>query len=230
MRPELDADPVHPVQLLGRRPQGAAVRRGALPRHQADGAGLSRQQQARTRAHAPRLAAPARSAGAAEAAGSPAPARSRCPNGCTTATARATTCGGSRRSALSMPSVVGPYTSVNCTLSLQSSTLRVSPLLANGVYARDTSQDDDRFVDYFGTDRRDRHQQRHQRQRHVRDQPARRALPAVRRRRRDQHLDAVAAERSCGRSTTRPSPTSSCTSATPRARPAIRSARRRPRN
>ncbi len=33
---------------------------------------------------------------------------------------------------LSMPSVVGPYTSVNCTLSLQSSTMRISPLLANG--------------------------------------------------------------------------------------------------
>ena len=49
-----------------------------------------------------------------------------------------------------MPSVVGPYTSINCTVSLQSSTLRVSPLLANGVYARDTTQDDDRFVDYFG--------------------------------------------------------------------------------
>lgn len=51
---------------------------------------------------------------------------------------------------LSLPSVVGPYTGVNCTLSLQSSSLRVSPLLANGVYARDTTQDDIRFVDYFG--------------------------------------------------------------------------------
>ena len=28
--------------------------------------------------------------------------------------------------------------------------MRVSPLLANGKYARDTTQDDDRFVDYFG--------------------------------------------------------------------------------
>jgi hypothetical protein len=34
-------------------------------------------------------------------------------------------------------------------LSLQSSTLRVSPLLNGGVYARDTAQDDIRFVDYF---------------------------------------------------------------------------------
>jgi hypothetical protein len=52
---------------------------------------------------------------------------------------------------MSVPSVVGPYTSLNCTLSLQSSTVRVSPLLANGVYARDTSGDDNRFVDFFGS-------------------------------------------------------------------------------
>ena len=52
---------------------------------------------------------------------------------------------------VSVPSVVGPYTSVNCTVSLQSSTVRTSPLLAGGVYARDTTQDDDRFVDYFGS-------------------------------------------------------------------------------
>ncbi len=52
--------------------------------------------------------------------------------------------------ALSIPSVVGPYTGVNCTLTLQSSTLRVSPLLANGAYARG-GQDDIRFVDYFGS-------------------------------------------------------------------------------
>jgi Tc toxin complex TcA C-terminal TcB-binding domain len=52
--------------------------------------------------------------------------------------------------ALSIPSVVGPYASVNCTLSLQASSLRVSPLLANGAYVRDPSQDDTRFVDYFG--------------------------------------------------------------------------------
>ena len=51
---------------------------------------------------------------------------------------------------LSVPSVVGPYTSLNCELSLQSSTVRVSPLLASGKYARDTTQADDRFADYFG--------------------------------------------------------------------------------
>jgi Tc toxin complex TcA C-terminal TcB-binding domain len=52
--------------------------------------------------------------------------------------------------AVSLPSVVGSFTSVNCTLSLQSSTVRVSPLLNGGVYARDTTPNDPRFVDYFG--------------------------------------------------------------------------------
>jgi hypothetical protein len=52
--------------------------------------------------------------------------------------------------ALSIPSVVGPYTGINCKLSLQSSSVRVSSLLANGAYGRNTNQDDDRFVDYFG--------------------------------------------------------------------------------
>ena len=51
--------------------------------------------------------------------------------------------------ALSLPSVVGPYTTVNCTLMLQSSTVRTSPLLSGGSYARQGS-DDTRFVDYFG--------------------------------------------------------------------------------
>jgi hypothetical protein len=48
--------------------------------------------------------------------------------------------------AVSIPSVVGPYTNVNCTLSLLRSTLRISPV---GDYARDPS-DDARFVDYTG--------------------------------------------------------------------------------
>jgi hypothetical protein len=51
--------------------------------------------------------------------------------------------------ALSMPSVVGPYTSVNCTLSLLRSTLRKSPLPKDNEYARQ-GQDDDRFVNYIG--------------------------------------------------------------------------------
>ncbi len=51
--------------------------------------------------------------------------------------------------ALSIPSVVGPYTSVNCSISLQASQLRVSPLLTNNGYAR-MGDDDPRFQDYFG--------------------------------------------------------------------------------
>ncbi len=53
--------------------------------------------------------------------------------------------------ALSVPAVVGPYTSVNCTLALQSSTVRISSQLANGVYGRDPANPDPRFVDYFGS-------------------------------------------------------------------------------
>lgn len=52
--------------------------------------------------------------------------------------------------ALSLPSVVGPYTNVSCTLALQSSTVRISSLLEDGVYGRDPSNEDDRFQDYFG--------------------------------------------------------------------------------
>lgn len=48
--------------------------------------------------------------------------------------------------ALSIPSVAGPYTSVNCTLSLLKSSLRKSSL---GQYERQGSEDD-RFVDYIG--------------------------------------------------------------------------------
>jgi hypothetical protein len=53
--------------------------------------------------------------------------------------------------ALSLPIVVGPYASVNCMLALQASSVRTSALLANGVYGRNPTQDDDRFVDYFGS-------------------------------------------------------------------------------
>jgi hypothetical protein len=49
--------------------------------------------------------------------------------------------------ALSIPSVVGPYTSVNCTLSLLRSSLRKSPI--GDDYARKGSEDE-RFVDYIG--------------------------------------------------------------------------------
>lgn len=50
---------------------------------------------------------------------------------------------------LSIPCVTGPYTSVNCTLSLLKSTIRHSPLLKGGVYIREGSEDG-RFKDYFG--------------------------------------------------------------------------------
>ena len=55
--------------------------------------------------------------------------------------------------AVSVPSVVGPTTSLNLTATLQSSTIRVSPLTGSGAaggYAR-TGQDDSRFQDYFGS-------------------------------------------------------------------------------
>ena len=51
--------------------------------------------------------------------------------------------------ALSVPSVVGPYTPVPCTLALQRSTIRISPLLRDGTYKRDGSEDS-RFVDAYG--------------------------------------------------------------------------------
>jgi Tc toxin complex TcA C-terminal TcB-binding domain len=66
-------------------------------------------------------------------------------------------CGGSgeymrriKSVALSLPAVVGPNTPLNCTVSLQSSTLRTSPLLSNGAYSRDDSGEDGRFLDFFG--------------------------------------------------------------------------------
>jgi hypothetical protein len=51
--------------------------------------------------------------------------------------------------ALSIPSVVGPYTSVNCTLSLLKSSLRKSSSTKDDEYARQGSEDD-RFVEYSG--------------------------------------------------------------------------------
>jgi hypothetical protein len=51
--------------------------------------------------------------------------------------------------ALSIPSVVGPYTSLNCTLTLLCSSVRTSPV-AGDDYARQ-GVEDVRFVDYAGT-------------------------------------------------------------------------------
>jgi hypothetical protein len=48
--------------------------------------------------------------------------------------------------ALSIPSVVGPYTSLNCTLTLLGSSIRKSPLMKDGEYARQGAEDD-RFAD-----------------------------------------------------------------------------------
>ena len=52
---------------------------------------------------------------------------------------------------VSTPATVGPAMSINLTVSLQSSTIRTSPDLANGAYARAQNQDDPRFVDSFGS-------------------------------------------------------------------------------
>jgi len=49
---------------------------------------------------------------------------------------------------ISLPCVTGPYTSVNCTLTLQRSTIRKSPLAAS--YRRDTNEDM-RFSDNFSS-------------------------------------------------------------------------------
>ncbi|MFE6155818.1 hypothetical protein [Streptomyces sp. NPDC057889] len=52
---------------------------------------------------------------------------------------------------ITIPCVTGPYTSLSCTLTLTKSSLRTSPLVADGVadgYARQGSEDG-RFVDYF---------------------------------------------------------------------------------
>jgi len=52
--------------------------------------------------------------------------------------------------AVSIPCVVGPYTSVNCTLTLLKSAIRKTQLLREGSYARDGAEDD-RFSDHFGS-------------------------------------------------------------------------------
>jgi hypothetical protein len=50
---------------------------------------------------------------------------------------------------VSVPSVVGPYTSVHCTLSLLKSSVRISPIPNGGEYLRQ-GVEDDRFRDYAG--------------------------------------------------------------------------------
>jgi Tc toxin complex TcA C-terminal TcB-binding domain/Concanavalin A-like lectin/glucanases superfamily len=52
--------------------------------------------------------------------------------------------------AISIPSVTGPYTSINCTVTLLKSSIRKNPLLRDGEYTREGSEDD-RFSDHFGS-------------------------------------------------------------------------------
>ena len=52
--------------------------------------------------------------------------------------------------ALSIPSVVGPYTSVNCTLSLLRRAVCGSPRSRRTVNTTRQGSEDDRFVDYIG--------------------------------------------------------------------------------
>jgi len=52
--------------------------------------------------------------------------------------------------AVSIPCVVGPYTSLNCRLTLARSSIRTSTLSGDNGYARDGA-DDGRFSDFFGS-------------------------------------------------------------------------------
>ena len=51
---------------------------------------------------------------------------------------------------LSIPSVVGPYGSVSCTLTLVGNSVRTTPS-ASGTYSRDTNGEDQRFQDGFAS-------------------------------------------------------------------------------
>jgi hypothetical protein len=51
---------------------------------------------------------------------------------------------------LTIPCVTGPYTSVNATLTLQRSSVRISPALSEGKYVRE-GDDTNRFSDHFGS-------------------------------------------------------------------------------
>jgi peptidoglycan hydrolase-like protein with peptidoglycan-binding domain/5-hydroxyisourate hydrolase-like protein (transthyretin family) len=51
---------------------------------------------------------------------------------------------------ISIPCIAGPYTSINCTLSLIKSTIRISNLVGSD-YERDPDSDDSRFIDQTGT-------------------------------------------------------------------------------
>ena len=55
-----------------------------------------------------------------------------------------------RSVALTIPCVTGPYASVNCTLTLLKSTIRKTPVLRDGAYARQDAEDD-RFDDCYSS-------------------------------------------------------------------------------
>jgi len=52
--------------------------------------------------------------------------------------------------AVSIPCVTGPYTSINCTLTMLKSSIRTKSVLTDGSYERSDSEDD-RFNDSFGS-------------------------------------------------------------------------------
>lgn len=52
--------------------------------------------------------------------------------------------------AVSIPCITGPFTSVNCTLTLLKSSIRITQTLKDDKYAREDAEDD-RFSDYFGS-------------------------------------------------------------------------------
>jgi hypothetical protein len=52
--------------------------------------------------------------------------------------------------AVSIPCVTGPYASVNCTLTLLKSSIRITPVI-DGNYARNKHEEDSHFSDYFGS-------------------------------------------------------------------------------
>ncbi len=52
--------------------------------------------------------------------------------------------------ALTIPCIVGPYTSVNCKLTLLKSSIRKTSVIGES-YPRKVAEEDDRFTDYFGS-------------------------------------------------------------------------------
>ena len=216
-----------PVRLP-RRQRRAAGRREALSRHQADGDGLPRPQPARVRADQARQ--PARRS-----------TRWRCsscarPAACTVSPARSAVRprrprpllpAHQVRGAVSIPCVAGPYTSVNCTLTLLKSTIRTDASSCGTALRARAAPTTPRFSDYFGSLQVDRHQLGAERQRPVRDRTC--ATSATCRSRAPARSASgswscrpTRARATRASSTTTRSATSSCTCATPPARAAGR--------